>query len=204
MALKQSAPTPVQKVRRIISPHKLSFLPPSLPPSLPSPRSLHFVCVFLLVPVIWWSTSSCYTSPSQASFAIVLGLFDYTNAFPSFWALIPDVIVVAALFIISYDIHLHVPLLLMYWASFTIVLSLIYLSYHMISIYMCVCVCVCVCVHATCQMTHTHTCTRVSPTHARTHARVWARAHTRKWNRIFSWQNVCSMCCNFSSSSCSK
>jgi len=52
MALKQSAPTPVQKVRRIISPHKLSFLPPSLPPSLPSPRSLHFVCVFLLVPVI--------------------------------------------------------------------------------------------------------------------------------------------------------
>ena len=35
MALKQSAPTPVQKVRRIISPHKLSFLPPSLPPDPP-------------------------------------------------------------------------------------------------------------------------------------------------------------------------
>jgi hypothetical protein len=77
-------------------------------------------------------------------------------------------------------------------------LLLHYLSYHMISIYMCLFYyCIGphllsrikpnlfivpydihphVCVHATCQVTHTHTCTRVSHTHARTHAR--ARAHT--------------------------
>ena len=180
-----------------------------IPPSSPHSSSIPLLFSPLIMRSFRWkySATPCVKHPTPwcvsdllyycirpllllywASFAIVLGLFDYTNAFPSFWALIPDVIVVAALFIISYDIHLHVPLLLMYWASFTIVLSLIYLSYHMISIHMCVCACSCYVPSDT----HTHMHTRVS--HARTHASACARTHTRTNEIEYFLDRMCALC----------